>query len=417
KLIPLIFVPVSLKFSSKKVYFILSYFLSIVIFAIIPFLIFNWSCTGFYNAMLSQAFNVSETPAIGGMTIFSFLEYVVYLPVEIDIKVALTVLGHMWFISFSIFYILLYLKPMQKFHFNDAIRLYIIATLLFLSTRVFIAEQYATYLLGFMVIDIAISSPERKNLFNTICAVALTYLIINNTLLIRFLSPVTPWAFSWDINFNNSPPSETIRHIFRILVGSLFYVSVLQSLFAYLNEEKYVVPLVTKMIKNILNYNSIKYYLYLILLIFNVLSLDYIVINMITDWNLVLTKTFMLGLPLFSFYHIMLILLVIGFDIAICLFMNKDLERRIKTFVRLMLLNLLATGIMQPIFQILRGKIPLMKEPIFVICFLLDERIFVSYSVIGGIMGLFLFESFFNTFKRILKHLSTQRLKNLLNGG
>jgi len=401
KLIPLIFAPIGLKFAAKKRQFILSYSLAILLTAIFPFFVFNWSLAGFYHAMESQAVNIREQPAVGGMTVFGLLEPIMILwSKDLFIGPIITPLNYLWIVAFSVFYAFLYLKPANELNYCEAIRLYIIAALLFLLTRLYIAEQYVLYVIGLMIIDVFMFHLERKTLLDTICILSLTYLVINNTLLVRFLSPVAPWAFSWDMVFNNSPPSETIRHIFRLLAGFIFYASTLQLFYIYSKDysEQLESWVVTK-VKNALKPECLKYYLYLFLLTINALFLDYVIVNMIKDWQFVLNERFALNLPLFGLYHLLLLSLTVGFDVSVCLFMAGSLEERLKAFARLMLLNMLMIGIAQPLFQVLCGKPLLSGEPTFVLWFLLDERILVGYSVIGAIIGLIIVEDVFKLIK------------------
>jgi hypothetical protein len=81
--------------------------------------------------------------------------------------------------------------------------------------------------------------------------------------------------------------------------------------------------------------------------------------------------------------------------------MSASLEEKIKTFLRLILLNILTVGTSQPLFQILSGKTPFSGELVFATFILMDERLLDTSLIIGSILGLLIIEDAFSLFKKV----------------
>lgn len=72
----------------------------------------------------------------------------------------------------------------------------VLITLVFLLLRGQVNEQYAVYLYALMLIDVAMWSPQRSNLFFASLAIVILVTVTNDLLLIRFLAPVYPGALT-----------------------------------------------------------------------------------------------------------------------------------------------------------------------------------------------------------------------------
>jgi hypothetical protein len=68
----------------------------------------------------------------------------------------------------------------------------LVATLAFLIFKARVTEQYSIYLFALSAVDVAVWNPKRKGMLLATMAVVLSYLVVNNYFLIRFLSPVYP---------------------------------------------------------------------------------------------------------------------------------------------------------------------------------------------------------------------------------
>ncbi len=72
----------------------------------------------------------------------------------------------------------------------------ILVTLTFLLLRGQVNEQYALYLFALALIDVAMWSPQRRNLILASVAAVLMFNVTNDLLLIRYLSPIIPQALA-----------------------------------------------------------------------------------------------------------------------------------------------------------------------------------------------------------------------------
>lgn len=95
-------------------------------------------------------------------------------------------------------------------------------TLIFFVTKSVVNEQYSIYFLGLGLVDYYVySRPERMRLFNAIWLVVLGFLFVNNTYLIRFLSPISIYYTSLDHLLTLGFVGE-IRSIILIAISILF---------------------------------------------------------------------------------------------------------------------------------------------------------------------------------------------------
>lgn len=252
KIIPSIFAPILFLFSGRKAWFLSLLLVSSILPTFLPFLIFGWPLDGFFNAMGSQAVNARDTPAIGGITIFSVLGYLLGASPSLDLSQLLGVLNYLWLGAFAIFYIaalVLYFRKRSRFTltscaksgpvygsdaFGFLIRLLIIASLIFLLTRIWVNEAYALYLLAFMLIDLSIFHEGQKRWFLALWGLAFAFLITNNTMIVRFLTPSLPAAFYYDLYINNTPPPLWIRDALMMIEASAFYIVAAKVLHSYL---------------------------------------------------------------------------------------------------------------------------------------------------------------------------------------
>jgi len=101
--------------------------------------------------------------------------------------------GYVWVAAVAIATILAY-KWFGYDTERGVVQSLLLITLTFLLLRGEVAEQYAVYLYALALIDVAMWSPQRKNLFLASLALILMVTVTNDVLLIRFLAPVYPQA-------------------------------------------------------------------------------------------------------------------------------------------------------------------------------------------------------------------------------
>jgi hypothetical protein len=81
----------------------------------------------------------------------------------------------------------------------------------FLLLRWGLNEQYLLYLFAPLLVDVMVFHRDRVELFVSMVGLALAFLIINNTLLVPFLSPLGPQYQSWAYAANNAPFWDPLR--------------------------------------------------------------------------------------------------------------------------------------------------------------------------------------------------------------
>jgi hypothetical protein len=81
----------------------------------------------------------------------------------------------------------------------------------FLLLRWGLNEQYMLYLFAPLLVDVLVYHRERRALFATLSVLCLTFLVINNTLLVPFLSPLGPQYEAWTYAANNAPFWDPLR--------------------------------------------------------------------------------------------------------------------------------------------------------------------------------------------------------------
>ena len=97
----------------------------------------------------------------------------------------------------------------------------LVATLAFLIFKARVTEQYSIYLLALGVIDVALWNPQRKRLLTATMVTALVYLVLNNYLLVRFLSPVYPNYTEFELSLGQIEP---IRVALLLVSGVVFTI-------------------------------------------------------------------------------------------------------------------------------------------------------------------------------------------------
>ncbi|MDD1775835.1 MAG: glycosyltransferase [Candidatus Methanomethylicus sp.] len=254
KLIPVIYMPILLLYSKSRIKFAALFTIIVSLIILAPFLLLGWSPIGFLFSMASQAVNIREAPAVGGLTIFSLFEPIFMIFPERVPPIILTGLSFLWVPALGAFYLKLYwpvLKGLpgtllhrnangsaKKVSLRGILRLLIISNLIFLLTRPWISEGTVLYLISLMLIDIVLFHREREKLFTAIWVLALMFLIANNTLLLRFASPITDAVVQVDLAINNGPITGPIRMVIRLALSVSFYIASILALQAYARPSK-----------------------------------------------------------------------------------------------------------------------------------------------------------------------------------
>jgi biofilm PGA synthesis N-glycosyltransferase PgaC len=243
KLVPVIYAPVAFLFSRSKLRFAALFAASVAAAILLPFLLLGWSPTGFLFSMASQAVNIRDAPAVGGLTVFGAFEVINMVFPDRVPELLLTALSFLWIPALGVFYLRLcwpWLRGMAgraktswQFSLEEALRLLIIATLIFLLTRPWVSEGTVLYLVSLMLIDVALFHGGRRGLFTALWVLALLFLVVNNTLLIRFATPLWGGALQLDLAINNGAVTGPIRLAAKLLLSFGFYSAALVALRVY----------------------------------------------------------------------------------------------------------------------------------------------------------------------------------------
>ncbi|HTT34769.1 MAG TPA: hypothetical protein VMH78_02730 [Thermoplasmata archaeon] len=122
------------------------------------------------------------------------------------------------------------------------LRAMILVTLAFLLFRWGLYEQYMLYLFVLLWLDILLFHPDRGSLWRWTNAVAWAYLLINNDLAIRFLSPLSPSVTAFTDTLDASPAYGTVRVYAGIAVAILMTVLLARLVLVYLRDERSADP-------------------------------------------------------------------------------------------------------------------------------------------------------------------------------
>jgi len=128
--------------------------------------------------------------------------------------------GYIWVVAVAIATVLAY----RWFGFNTErgmVQSLILITLTFLLLRGVVNEQYALYLFALALIDIAMWSPQRRNIFLASLAAVLAFHLTNDLLLIRYLAPVLPQALTIEAGLIDKINPE--RNALLFLEGMAFW--------------------------------------------------------------------------------------------------------------------------------------------------------------------------------------------------
>jgi hypothetical protein len=209
KTLPIVFLPVFLLLArtSKKTRLGYSLFSLIMPVAgtLVPAQVFNWGYQGVYN-------NISFQVAIPVSGAFSALG-LVYLASPIP-SIGHSLIGSIWIPVLLVTYFYIWKRNIPL------VQGLIITILAFSMSRPFLTEQYSLYPLAFLLL---VQTRENFGHFLGLAASATAFLIVNNTLLVSFFTPISTSAFNWELIINGQPPYATLRVVMLSLLALLYF--------------------------------------------------------------------------------------------------------------------------------------------------------------------------------------------------
>ena len=209
KTLPVVFLPVfliqySLSRRNKLNYSLISLAIPVV-GTFVPALALNWGFRGMYN---NVSFQVS-IPSAGAM---SLLGQIHLFPSVLTAVHAFT--GSIWVPVMMVVYVYAWKRNLSL------VQGLLIAILAFSISRPFLPEQWSIYPLALLLLTV---TADRLEHFVGLGVAAIGFLASNNTLLVRFLSPVSVEAFNWDEFINSHTPYLDIRVAATIITSLLYF--------------------------------------------------------------------------------------------------------------------------------------------------------------------------------------------------
>lgn len=210
KTLPVVFLPVfliqySLSRRNKLNYALISLAIPVV-GTLLPAFAFNWGFRGMYN-------NVSFQVSISSGGAMSLLGQIHLFPSVLTAVHGLT--GSIWIPVVIAAYVYAWKRNLSL------VQGLLMAILAFSISRPFLPEQWSIYPLALLLLTVA---ADRLEHFVGLGVAAMAFLVSNNTLLVRFVSPVSVAAYNWDLFVNNYAPAPYLDiRIAATVITSLLY--------------------------------------------------------------------------------------------------------------------------------------------------------------------------------------------------
>jgi hypothetical protein len=209
KTLPIVFLPVLLLHSSltargRLVYSGTSLAIP-VLGTLVPLIEFNWGYQGMYNNISFQV----VIPSTGAMSLLGQAHLVPSLLASVN-----GIMSWIWIPVMAAIYALIWRRNLPLFQGL------LIAILAFSISRPFLPEQWSLYPLAFLLLTTA---PGRLEHFLGLSVAAIGFLLANNTLMVRFFSPISLAAFNWDIYINNQSSFVTLRAVLMFWFALLYF--------------------------------------------------------------------------------------------------------------------------------------------------------------------------------------------------
>jgi hypothetical protein len=172
-----------------------------VLGTLVPAVGLGWGFSGMFNNVSFQVI----LPTYGAVSVFGPLG-LVSVPAW-----AKSVTGFLWFPALVLAYF--YIRK-QRFGLPEGL---MTAFLVFSVSRPFLPEQWAIYPLGFLLL-----ARNSTGNFIGLAITGLAGLVANNTLLVRFLTPISLAAFNWDYAINNLSGFANLRTVILFISAGLY---------------------------------------------------------------------------------------------------------------------------------------------------------------------------------------------------
>ena len=371
KLMPIIFLPLFLFRPipmTKRVAFAAVSLGIPAVGTLAPFLSLGWSFSGIFNAVSYQG----ALPTFGGISLFNALSLFVTRG-----SLLTQGLGWAWLPVLLAFYAFAFYKKI------GLIESLLVTILLFSIFRSVVPEQWALYPIAFLLLTYDGRSLTRVW---AIAGIATAFLLVNNVLLVRFFSPVSAAAFSWDLFVDNVSLFSVFRYALLFIISTLF---VAESFSIILRRNSFILSKL-EALRRIRPRELLVPLAYLAVVSVSGGLLDFAATSMITNWALAIQSNVFLGMSWLSLYHIMLVAVFEILVVLVVVFSRRNLSESIGLFLLLTFLNFVASSLSLVLYRSLEGAPVFATTTIYLAnSALVTERAFVVFAATLGALGIF----------------------------
>ena len=361
-----------------------------IILTILPFVVFQWDLSGFMLMLGSQSSRPGQA-----MTVWAMLQFLPRVSHSGLLQGALSVASVLWIVALLLTYVAYAAGVRPRHDPKRIIAFLIVVVSVFLITRLYVPEQYAVYPVAFLLLDTHTWHVERNALLDATWKIATAFLVVNNTLLIRFVSPISSWAWHFDLAVNNGSPTAAVRYTALVILGCAFFLTMVQVLRTYYKDtrgplESWIFGAARRAIRSP---RAAWYAAYFLVFVFFSLSIDSAVTLMVTDWSIALDQPTLFGVNLLGLYHLFLLVSALGFNALIASVRGGSFVSKSGTFLNLFGLDAIAVGIDLPAYDLIMGRLPLTARACLVIGGYVDERALFMIAIVMGLTVLLLVQN------------------------
>lgn len=350
---------------------------------LMPFLVLGWSFSGIFSAVSYQG----ALPTLGGIGFFNGLSLIVT-----NGSVLTQVLGWVWLPILVGSYAFAYYRKL------GLVEALLTTVLLFCIFRSVVPEQWALYPIAFLLL--LYDDWSRPHMW-AVAGIATAYLLVNNLLLVRFLSPIASGAFAWDVFVDNISVFAIFRYALMFIISTLF---VAESFTIVLRRSPFVLSKIESF-KRLQPKDLRRPLAYLVVVSISGGLLDFTATNMVTNWALAMESNVFLGMSWLSLYHVMLVAVFEVLVVFVVVFSRRNLYDSVGLFLLLTFLNIVASAISLMIYRLLGGAPIFAATTIYLAgSGLVTERAFVLFATVLGALGIFYLDELRALLLIILRH-------------
>ncbi|HYC26773.1 MAG TPA: hypothetical protein VEB67_01980, partial [Nitrososphaerales archaeon] len=267
--------------------------------------------------------------------------------------------------------------------------------LMFSIFRPTMPEQWALYPLAFLLVSL---DAEGRSHFTAIAVVATAFLATNNFLLVRFFSPLSQAALSWDSMLDSASSLTEVRYALMLVFSVFFSAEALSIVF----RKRSILSLKLRRVRLVPPRAFAFPIGYLAMVAVTGGLLDFTATKMVTDWALAIESSVFLGLSWLSLYHVMLVVVFETMTMFIVLYSRRGLQGSARLFLLLTFLNVAASGLSLVLYRALEGVPLLESTTIYLLSSAyLTEEGFVVFTLTLAFLGIFFLDELVAGLRRL----------------